>query len=247
MSPDWSAKVMPVPYAKMADPESLNLYAYVRNSPLSTVDSDGHMGSAAEATAQATEDWVSGSTPVRWDDDKKAKPDDDQEAQPNEESINSVTPRTSKGIEPPPAVPGILVINTVVDSSSSDPSSAVGGHAWLEFTTDDGVTYPYGTYGNDNGAQHVHGVNEDSELPLSSTANRSEHISADQARHLSLYIADMIRQGPGAWSAAWPCSGFAAVGWNLTTGENLDPSYHGILNSPTNLQGAIVNANGGTN
>ncbi len=29
MSPDWSAKVMPVPYAKLDNPQSLNLYAYV--------------------------------------------------------------------------------------------------------------------------------------------------------------------------------------------------------------------------
>jgi hypothetical protein len=53
----------------------------------------------------------------------------------------------------------------------------------------------------------------------------------------------MIKQGPAAWSNAWPCSGFDAVGWNLTTGENLDPTRHGILNSPENLEGAINAAN----
>src|SRR5579859_3915948 len=42
LSPDWSAKVMPVPYAKLDDPQSLNLYAYVRNNPLSRIDVDGH-------------------------------------------------------------------------------------------------------------------------------------------------------------------------------------------------------------
>ncbi|MDR3414518.1 MAG: RHS repeat-associated core domain-containing protein, partial [Formivibrio sp.] len=42
MSPDWSAKIMPVPYATMGDPQSLNLYAYVRNNPLTGVDADGH-------------------------------------------------------------------------------------------------------------------------------------------------------------------------------------------------------------
>jgi RHS repeat-associated protein len=44
MSPDWSAKEEPVPYAKMDDPQSLNLYAYVRNNPLTRVDADGHDG-----------------------------------------------------------------------------------------------------------------------------------------------------------------------------------------------------------
>ena len=42
MSPDWSEKVEPVPYAKLADPQSLNLYAYVRNNPLGGIDADGH-------------------------------------------------------------------------------------------------------------------------------------------------------------------------------------------------------------
>src|SRR5271169_2226822 len=42
MSPDWSAKPQGVPYAEFADPQSLNLYAYVRNNPLSRMDADGH-------------------------------------------------------------------------------------------------------------------------------------------------------------------------------------------------------------
>ena len=42
MSPDWSAKEDPVPYAKLDNPESLNLYAYVLNNPLSLRDEDGH-------------------------------------------------------------------------------------------------------------------------------------------------------------------------------------------------------------
>jgi RHS repeat-associated protein len=42
MSPDWSAKEEPVPYAQLDDPQSLNLYAYVRNNPLTRVDADGH-------------------------------------------------------------------------------------------------------------------------------------------------------------------------------------------------------------
>ncbi len=42
MSPDWSSKAEPVPYAKLNDPQSLNLYSYVRNNPLTKVDADGH-------------------------------------------------------------------------------------------------------------------------------------------------------------------------------------------------------------
>jgi hypothetical protein len=42
MSPDWSAQVEPVPYSKLDDPQTLNLYAYVTNYPLTRVDADGH-------------------------------------------------------------------------------------------------------------------------------------------------------------------------------------------------------------
>jgi RHS repeat-associated protein len=42
MSPDWSATEEPVPYAKMDNPQSLNLYAYLNNNPLLTFDPDGH-------------------------------------------------------------------------------------------------------------------------------------------------------------------------------------------------------------
>jgi hypothetical protein len=42
MSPDWAAKAEPVPYSKLDDPQTLNLYSYVRNNPLTGVDPDGH-------------------------------------------------------------------------------------------------------------------------------------------------------------------------------------------------------------
>jgi RHS repeat-associated protein len=42
LSPDWSAKEDPVPYAKLDDPQTLNLYAYVGNNPVGRADADGH-------------------------------------------------------------------------------------------------------------------------------------------------------------------------------------------------------------
>ena len=42
-SPDWSEKPEPVPYSDLTDPQSLNLYAYVRNNPLKNRDLDGHV------------------------------------------------------------------------------------------------------------------------------------------------------------------------------------------------------------
>jgi RHS repeat-associated protein len=42
MSPDWAAKPTTVPYANFGDPQSLNLYSYVRNNPTSLYDPTGH-------------------------------------------------------------------------------------------------------------------------------------------------------------------------------------------------------------
>jgi len=42
LSPDWSAKVEPVPYVKLDNPQTLNLYQYMENNPLGGVDPDGH-------------------------------------------------------------------------------------------------------------------------------------------------------------------------------------------------------------
>jgi RHS repeat-associated protein len=42
MTPDWSAKPQGAPYAVLDDPQSLNLYAYVRNNPVARGDADGH-------------------------------------------------------------------------------------------------------------------------------------------------------------------------------------------------------------
>jgi RHS repeat-associated protein len=42
MSPDWASGTEAIPYAKLDDPQSLNLYAYVNNNPLGFTDADGH-------------------------------------------------------------------------------------------------------------------------------------------------------------------------------------------------------------
>jgi hypothetical protein len=53
MSPDWSAKQEPIPYAKLENPQSLNLYTYVLNNPVSLRDDDGHFDRAADIAEEA--------------------------------------------------------------------------------------------------------------------------------------------------------------------------------------------------
>jgi RHS repeat-associated protein len=42
LTPDWAVTAAAVPYAEFADPQTLNLYSYVRNIPSSKGDGDGH-------------------------------------------------------------------------------------------------------------------------------------------------------------------------------------------------------------
>jgi RHS repeat-associated protein len=46
-TPDWADKPTTVPYSELSDPQSLNLYSYVRNRPTAFVDDDGHDDVAA--------------------------------------------------------------------------------------------------------------------------------------------------------------------------------------------------------
>jgi RHS repeat-associated protein len=54
ITPDWAAKPAAVPYAALGDPQSLNLYMYVRNIPTSQIDRDGHCPPCT------SEDWANG-------------------------------------------------------------------------------------------------------------------------------------------------------------------------------------------
>src|SRR6185437_6603225 len=43
LTPDWSEAPKPIPYAALENPQSLNLYSYVLNNPVTSLDRDGHV------------------------------------------------------------------------------------------------------------------------------------------------------------------------------------------------------------
>jgi RHS repeat-associated protein len=47
MSPDWASSAEPVPYAKLENPQSLNLYSFAQNNPESDPDINGHQRAIA--------------------------------------------------------------------------------------------------------------------------------------------------------------------------------------------------------
>ncbi len=50
LTPDWEAVPTNVPYASFGDPQSLNLYGFVGNNPLSKTDPKGHVAGVDDAT-----------------------------------------------------------------------------------------------------------------------------------------------------------------------------------------------------
>jgi len=79
LSPDWSEQPQAVPYVDMENPQSLNLYGYTLNNPLSRTDQDGHVPCSGHASvtitvtpngssmSQSPDDCPNGNGPAWWD------------------------------------------------------------------------------------------------------------------------------------------------------------------------------------
>jgi RHS repeat-associated protein len=94
LSPDWAARPTAVPYAVFGDPQSLNLYGYVRNDPLSRIDADGHYRKSP------------GDCPDYCPShDLTQKKADDKEAQQQEQKPPQAPPKGPDGKPTPPPVP----------------------------------------------------------------------------------------------------------------------------------------------
>jgi RHS repeat-associated protein len=66
MSPDWADKPEAVPYSSLGDPQSLNLYGYVGNNPLSKADPDGHCPTCIEEALEWAAETPAGEQISAW-------------------------------------------------------------------------------------------------------------------------------------------------------------------------------------
>lgn len=76
MTPDWAARPTSVPYAVFGDPQSLNLYSYVRNDPVSRADADGHCFWCHFGGSDEPESWAQGWSRWFWGGGDFAPPPD---------------------------------------------------------------------------------------------------------------------------------------------------------------------------
>lgn len=80
MTPDWASRPTTVPYALFGDPQSLNLYTYVRNDPVTRSDDDGHSAAGNWGGCGVSDDCVGQliqyyTDPVQIERGRKMKPD----------------------------------------------------------------------------------------------------------------------------------------------------------------------------
>ena len=93
ISPDWSTKEEAVPYAKLGDPQTLNLYAYVGNNPLTSIDIDGHRSLAAGSPQGCAGNGSVGCSPSEQE---AFTPDANTKAQQQSENVSATgQPATS--------------------------------------------------------------------------------------------------------------------------------------------------------
>jgi RHS repeat-associated protein len=132
LTPDWSAKAVPVPYARMDNPQSLNLYAYVGNNPMTAVDPDGHM---SDSDFSALFMLGLEAQSAAWQQQQAANAAAEQAAQQAQQNTCSVSPVLAPFVSTFP-----LVVNTIMGEEA--PPSVVG-HS--QYQSGDEVGKPTGS------------------------------------------------------------------------------------------------------
>lgn len=137
-TPDWSAKTDPVPYATFDDPQSLNLYAYVRNNPLVRADADGHcaedlcIGEAIAVVAL----WHATVATVAWLRSPSGQAAVDRAVQTTNQAIDKISnvlrSSTNGASKPPPAETPAPATSQSTPASPTPPDGGNNGNKKTE-------------------------------------------------------------------------------------------------------------------
>lgn len=105
LTPDWAASPEAIPYANTALPQTLNLYAYVSNNPVTGIDPDGHMcminGHGLRECNSGNNDWIIGRDMDETPGSDSGQQSGNSTQQPNNQSGQANQP--SNPNQPPPS------------------------------------------------------------------------------------------------------------------------------------------------
>jgi hypothetical protein len=123
LSADWSAVPAPVPYANLANPQTLNLYAMVGDNPETFADLDGHCGQPGSTNQCHVEGGVS---PADTAGQQQQQPQNEQPAQNNDPTAPPAPPTPDPaGVRTDPALnPSNSNSNSSTTSSPADQTQA---------------------------------------------------------------------------------------------------------------------------
>jgi len=214
---DWSSVPVAVPYATLTNPQSLNLYTYVGNNPVTDVDADGHVteeepaagsGSCGDSAtcAQKAEQIVEGTLPQQNGQQQKAP------TITYDKGVPHMTPETEKYLKGVLTDAGIDSVNiSATTNGKHAPNSwhhdgeavdinRVNGVRVSEYSSDPSVKKGVDAIqsaANDrkNGVAHENygpaGLSKDG-LPIRNQALQREH-----ENHIHLTIPNPIRRKDG--------------------------------------------------
>jgi hypothetical protein len=141
----WDGSLRPIPYAVIGDPQSFNLYSYVRNTPATQYDSDGHCPDgictniATLTPAQVDhKGWVAGQAAIGA---LKAVGSAAYHADmvPNKREPNTLKPQNEAQGVGKIVTSGAIAVGSVIAGSPASTKTASESTSVVHFTSDAGV------------------------------------------------------------------------------------------------------------
>jgi RHS repeat-associated protein len=122
ITPDWAERPTAVPYAAFGDPQSLNLYTYVRNDPVTDADANGHVVAPGGGQTPATDPPAQNPVPCGGDSNPQCliKANADKAVDAAQTAVQSTQQNAAVQLVKDTVVGGTKeVANTVIDMANT--------------------------------------------------------------------------------------------------------------------------------